>query len=91
MKAMALSGVLPVVAIFIQFSHIGFIIIHNNPSFAETFRIENYVAARPVGLTNEASFFVYQLLFSAIALYYAWKEKIINNTWFFLLTISYIL
>lgn len=74
-KAMVLAGVLPCLAVIVQFSGIGFNLIHNNPSFSETFRIEDYLGARPAGLTNEASFFVYQLFFSNLALFYGYKKK----------------
>lgn len=88
--AMAWSGLLPAVAVFVQFFALGSVFIHNNPSFAETFRMQLYAGARPVGLTNEASFFVYQLFFSAMALYYGWRAKFFNNRSFYLLTGFYI-
>ena len=89
-KAMGWSGLLPALAVLIQFSGIGFILIHNNPSFAEIFRVETYTGARPVGLTNEASFFVYQLFFSAMSLYYAWRDNTISKRLFYSLTGIYI-
>lgn len=88
--AAGLSGILPVIAVILQFSHIGFILIHNNPSFAESYRIENYLSARPAGLTNEASFFVYQLFFSLLALYYSWKENLLSNINYILISFIYI-
>ncbi|WP_187666198.1 O-antigen ligase [Pedobacter sp. N36a] len=87
---MAFSGVLPVIAVLIQSLGLGFLLIHNNPSFSETFRLENYINARPVGLTNEASFFVYQLFFSTLALYYAWKRKIVSSKLYYILIALYI-
>ena len=62
-----LSGILPALSIIIQFLGLDFIIIKNNPSFAEEFRLINFMyGERPFGLTNEASFFSYQLFFSFI-------------------------
>ena len=90
LKAMALSGFLPALAVVIQFLGIGFTLLHNNPSFAETFRLQDYSGARPVGLTNEASFFVYQLFFANMALYYGWKKKVFNSSTFYLLALLYV-
>lgn len=78
-KALVYSGILPMLATFIQFSGIGFYLIHNNPSFAEVFHIENYVGQRIVGLTNEASFYVYQLFFSTLGIYYAYRTKMMKR------------
>ncbi|WP_157836766.1 O-antigen ligase family protein [Sphingobacterium deserti] len=66
---LAYSGILPAFAVLIQFLGVGFFLIHNNPSFGEDFKIVDYYVDRPVGLTNEASFFVYQLFFSFVALF----------------------
>lgn len=76
--AMIIGGILPSLAVIIQFLGVGFTLIHNNPSFSETFRIETYQGARPAGLTNEASFFAFQLFFSNLALFYAFRKRIIN-------------
>jgi len=90
-KALAFSGILPAVAIFVQFLGIGFSMIHNNPSFAETFRVETYQGARPAGLTNEASFFVYQLFFSTLGLYYAKLHGFIQLKKYYSILLLYIL
>ena len=89
--SIGLSGILPVLATVLQISQIGFSLLHNNPSFAETYRIDHYIGSRPVGLTNEASFFVYQLFFSFLALYYSWKEKLIVTSQYYLLATLYII
>ena len=88
--AMIIAGILPSLAVLIQFSGFGFILIHNNPSFSETFRIEDYLGARPAGLTNEASFFVYQLFFSNLALFYAHKKRLLNITMFISIAILFL-
>jgi hypothetical protein len=80
-----LSGILPSLAIIIQFFNLSFFIIKNNPSFAEAFHIVDfYNGERPIGLTNEASFFVYQLFFSFIALIECFQKKLIANKYFVL-------
>jgi hypothetical protein len=92
-KSLVISGILPMIATIIQSFGIGFYLIHNNPSFSEAFRIENYTGQRIVGLTNEASFYVYQLFFSTLGVFYAYKQKIFSNnkllwlTLFFLITV----
>lgn len=88
--AMIIGGILPSLAVLIQFSGIGFILIHNNPSFSETFRIEDYLGARPAGLTNEASFFVYQLFFSNLALFYAFRKRLLNIKWFIAIALLFL-
>lgn len=79
LRALVYSGVLPMLAAVIQFSAIGFYLIHNNPSFAEEFHVENYVGQRIVGLTNEASFYVYQLFFSTLGVYYCYQKRLISR------------
>ena len=91
LKGMSLSGIIPVLAVLIQFFQLGFLLIHNNPSFSETFRVENYTGTRPVGLTNEASFFVYQLFFSHLALYHSWKKDIFTKKIFYTISFLYII
>jgi len=61
---LALSGIIPSIAVILQSLNIGFQLIHNNPSFGEISHIETYNNIRPVGLSNEASFFAYSLFFS---------------------------
>jgi hypothetical protein len=74
------SGIFPAVAVIIQFFSLDFYILKNNPSFAENFRILNFFEGeRPLGLTNEASFFTYQLFFSFIALIEYYKLKFISK------------
>lgn len=90
-KALVISGILPMLATLIQFLGIGFYLVHNNPSFAEVFRIENYTGQRIVGLSNEASFYVYQLFFSTLGIYYAQKLKLFSNKKLFVLTLLYVL
>jgi O-antigen ligase len=89
-KALVYSGVLPMLATLIQFSGIGFYLIHNNPSFAEVFHIENYVGQRIVGLTNEASFYVYQLFFSTLGIYYAYRANLMKRWKLILLAFLFI-
>jgi hypothetical protein len=61
---LALSGIIPSLAVILQSMPLNFVLIHNNPSFAETFRLEVFNSnTRPSGLSNEASFFAYQLFF----------------------------
>lgn len=67
-KGVALGSAPAAVAVILQYAGLGLILIHNNPSFAEVFRVETYAGQRPVGLTNEASFFSYQLAFSVAML-----------------------
>lgn len=91
LKALAISGILPALAAILQFSNIGFYLIHNNPSFSESFRIEDYHGVRIVGLTNEASFFVYQLFFPTLAIYYCWIKKLLNKKYLKIILSIYIL
>jgi hypothetical protein len=90
-KYLALSGIPPSLAVIIQYFNIGFILIHNNPSFAETFHIINYIGVRPVGLTNEASFFAYMLFFPLLGLYYSFKKGNITKHWYRLILVLFIL
>lgn len=90
-KALVISGILPMVATIIQFSGIGFYLIHNNPSFAEVYRLENYTGQRIVGLSNEASFFVYQLFFPTLGIYLAFQKKIFSSRKLWLLTILFLI
>lgn len=84
------AGILPCCAVLLQFLGIGFDLIHNNPSFGQDFEIINYIVDRPVGLTNEASFFVYQLFFSFVALFEANRFKLISKKTFFILFVLFI-
>lgn len=88
---LAVSGIFPALATLIQFSGIGFDLIHNNPSFAETFKIIHYKIERPVGLTNEASFMVFQLFFPFFALFEARRKMLLKNTAFFSFIVIYLL
>ena len=88
-KALVYAGILPMLATFIQFSGIGFYLIHNNPSFAEAFHVENYIGQRIVGLTNEASFYVYQLFFSTLGIYYAYQRRFIKRKRLLILAVLY--
>lgn len=90
-KALVISGVLPMLAALIQSLGIGFYLIHNNPSFSEVFRVENYIGQRIVGLSNEASFFVYQLFFSTLGIYYAQKLKLYSKKKLYVLAMLYVL
>lgn len=89
-KAMAWSGLLPVLAVFVQYFALGSVLLHNNPSFAEIYRLQLYAGARPVGLTNEASFFVFQLFFSSMALYYGWKNGLFSRNVFYVISALYL-
>ncbi len=86
-----LSGILPALAIIIQFFNLSFFIIKNNPSFAEAFHIVDfYNGERPIGLTNEASFFVYQLFFSFIAMIECFQKKLIAKKYFVLTLLLFV-
>jgi len=91
LKSMAFAGILPALSVIIQYSGIGFILLHNNSSYSESFRMEDYLGARPVGLTNEASFFVYQLFFCTLALYYSNLRCLIKNKHYYFLLFLFIL
>jgi hypothetical protein len=58
---------------------VGVLLIHNNPSFGEFNRIEIYDGQRPVGLTNEASFYVFQLCLAIPMLLICKYNKYISN------------
>ena len=71
MYGIALGGLPAAIAVILQaLPFFNFILIHNNPSLMEPIlRIAEYSGElRPVGLTNEASFFAYQISFSLLAL-----------------------
>lgn len=68
---------------------IGMYMIHNNPSYGEDFRFEYYLGGRPVGLSNEASFYVYQLSFSLGMLLLGYYKEIINRKNFFIICAIY--
>lgn len=82
---LAFSGIVPSLAVVFESLNIGFLLIHNNPSFSETFRIEVFNGARASGLSNEASFFGYQLFFcymGAIELFF--KHPKLKKTMLFI-------
>lgn len=87
----AISGVLPSISILLQYINIGFFLIHNNPSFSQEFEIIEYINRRPAGLTNEASFFVYQLFFSFMAIFECLRFKLLTKKIFFTLLSLFLL
>lgn len=89
---LVLAGILPSIAVIIQFFSLDFFIIKNNISFAENFRVINFIDGdRPLGLTNEASFFSYQLFFSFISLIQLYKFKSISKKYFYSLILLFII
>lgn len=84
------SGILPCLSVLIQFMGIGFYVIKNNPSFSEIFHIVDFFVERPIGLTNEASFFVYQLFFPFVALIECFKRKFITKKCFVIILLFFV-
>lgn len=85
----ALGGIPMAIASLIQALGLGMILIHNNPSFGEILRIESYDGGRPVGLSNESSFYVFQLTFSFSMLLLAFFKKYLSNKKVLLISILY--
>lgn len=88
MLYLAYSGLLPTCVSILQFLEIPVWMIFNNPSFSETFHIEAPI--RACGLTNEASFYVFQLFFSFIALFYAYVFRYISKNRLIVLGVFYL-
>lgn len=90
-KYLALSGIIPAIAVILQWLAIGFIVIHNNPSYSEnTLRIVQYYGTRPVGLSNEASIHCFELFFSLIGLVHCKLHNYISSRTFKILYIVFI-
>lgn len=86
LKYLAYSGIIPSIAVILQYLSIGFIVIHNNPSYSENaFKVISYTGIRPVGLSNEAAGHCYELFFCLIGLFYCYYQKYLSKSSFFLL------
>lgn len=86
LKYLAYSGIIPSIAVILQYLSIGFIVVHNNPSYSENaFRVVSYIGIRPVGLSNEAAGHCYELFFCLIGLFYCYYQKYLSKKSFFLL------
>lgn len=91
-KYLAFSGIIPAVVVLLQFLSIGFVVIHNNPSYAENaVRIVVYNGVRVVGLANEAANFCYGLFFSYIGLFHAYCSQLIGKKNFLAILSLYII
>lgn len=89
---LAFSGVIPAIVVFLQFLSVGFVVIHNNPSYAENaVRIVVYNGVRVVGLANEAANFCYGLFFSYIGLLHAYCSRLIGKKNFSIILSVYII
>lgn len=91
-KYLAFSGVIPAIVVLLQFLSVGFVVIHNNPSYAEnTVRIVVYNGVRVVGLANEAANFCYGLFFSYVGLFHAYLCRLIRKKIFLVILSLYII
>lgn len=85
-KYLVYSGIIPSLAVVIQWLAIGSFIIHNNPSFSENeVRITYYFGERAVGLSNEAASHCFVLFFCLIGLVHSLINRVITKKSFFLL------
>lgn len=83
---LALSGIFPTIATYMQACGIEFTMLFNNPSYAI---LGILTPNRPFGLSYEASFYSIMCLFSFIGAYYAMEYKYINRTKSMLLMLFY--
>ncbi len=86
LKYLTYSGVIPSIAVILQYLSIGFIVVHNNPSYSENvLRIVSYMGERPVGLSNEAAAHCYELFFCLLGLFFSYYQKFISRKSFLIL------
>ncbi len=91
-KYLAFSGVLPAVAVVLQWMAIGFVVIHNNPSYSENaLRITEYIGIRPVGLSNEAAGHCFELFFAYIGLIHSGLKSLIGRKTFIWLLLLFVI
>lgn len=76
-KYLAYSAILPSIATLLQVLGVNFMLLFNNPSYSAD--LGWMIVTRPLGLTNEASFFAYMTFFSFIGVYYSQKDNIISK------------
>lgn len=88
LKYLAYSGLFPAIASLLQAAHVDFQLLFNNPSFNMDIGWSN--VGRPLGLTNEASFFCFMIFFSVLGVYYAKKNDIITSKKSIILYIIYV-
>ena len=86
LKYLTYSGIIPSIAVVLQYLSIGFVVVHNNPSYSENvFKVVSYVGLRPVGLSNEAAGHCYELFFCLLGLFFSYYQRIISRSTFLLL------
>ena len=89
-KGVAIGAIPAAIAVILQYAGVGLILIHNNPSFGMGFNIQTYTGQRPAGLTNEASFYAYQVAFSIIMLLVCILRKYISTViWMYIIMCLY--
>lgn len=86
-KYTALAGILPMLAVFFQMTALPFSLYFNNPSFSTD--LGWWVSPRPLGLTNEASFYSFQITFAIVAAYYCYKEALLDKRFCMVLIVLY--
>jgi hypothetical protein len=92
LKYLAFSGIIPAIAAILQFIGVNFYLLRNNASFGVINPgIIDFGGSRIVGLTNEASFYIYQLFFPFIALFESKNKKLITKMTFLIICGLYIL
>lgn len=86
LKYLTYSGIIPSIAVVLQYLSIGFVVVHNNPSYSENvFKVVSYIGLRPVGLSNEAAGHCYELFFCLLGLFFSYYQRIISRSTFLLL------
>lgn len=91
LKMLGYSGIPPTTAAFIQSAGLGISLFHNNRTFIKSDPAWlEYVGLRPVGLSNEASFYAALLAFSFLALYEAYRLRAVRKVAFGAVSLFYL-